>query len=280
MVCLSSYPPRAATLLRRGSRMAGRLNTDWYVVYVETPREAPQRIDAEAQRHLHANIERARELGAEVVRLKAADPVAAILDFARSHRVGDLIIGARTSPGGGGSCGRAVLERLVDDAAGLDVHIVSFDEEEGTVKLRSKLLLAQLPLALALLVRRRGVAPDRRRPGGQLAAHPPGQLPQRAGRPADEGRARAARPRGALLARASRRGLAQALRDRFEAELRVQEGNITEPGERPADRGSGRLDGVPGGRAGAAGRGATRGLPGPARAAIPAVQRPATRYSR
>ena len=37
MVCLSSYPPHAMTLLRRGSRMAGRLSTDWFVVYVETP---------------------------------------------------------------------------------------------------------------------------------------------------------------------------------------------------------------------------------------------------
>jgi len=38
MVCMSSYPPHAATLLRKGSRMAGRLNTDWFLVYVETPR--------------------------------------------------------------------------------------------------------------------------------------------------------------------------------------------------------------------------------------------------
>ena len=98
MVCMSSYPPRAATLLRRGSRMAGRLNTDWFVVYVETPAEAPDRIDAEAQRHLLANIEMARELGAEVVRLKATDPVAALLDFARSHGVGHIIIGRSHQP--------------------------------------------------------------------------------------------------------------------------------------------------------------------------------------
>ena len=50
MVCLSSSPPRAAGLLRRGSRLAGRLNTDWFVVYVETPADAPDRIDPEAQR--------------------------------------------------------------------------------------------------------------------------------------------------------------------------------------------------------------------------------------
>src|SRR5712671_3677534 len=54
MVCLASNPPRAKQLLSRGSRMAGRLNTDWFVVYVETPREAPHLIDSEAPRHLLA----------------------------------------------------------------------------------------------------------------------------------------------------------------------------------------------------------------------------------
>ena len=52
MVCMSSFRRTPATLLRKGSRMAGRLTTDWFVVYVETPREAPDRIDSEAQRHL------------------------------------------------------------------------------------------------------------------------------------------------------------------------------------------------------------------------------------
>src|SRR5262249_58167195 len=83
MVCLSSYPPHGATLLRRGSRLAGRLNTDWYAVYVETPNEAPTRIDAEAQRHLLDNIEKARQLGAEVVRLQAKDPLPPLLAFSR-----------------------------------------------------------------------------------------------------------------------------------------------------------------------------------------------------
>ena len=93
MVCLSSNPPHARTLLRRGSRLAGRLNTAWYVVYVETPKEAPDVIDATAQRYLLANIELAKELGAEVVRLRGIDPVLTLLEFARSHGVSDVVIG-------------------------------------------------------------------------------------------------------------------------------------------------------------------------------------------
>ena len=131
MVCLSSNPPHAATLLRRGSRMAGRLNTDWYAVYVETPREAPERIDSEAQRHLHANITRAKELGGEVVRLQSDDPAAALLDFARTHRVSDLVLGRGAEAGWRRLLRRSVLDRLLDGAEGLDVHVVSFDEERA-----------------------------------------------------------------------------------------------------------------------------------------------------
>jgi two-component system sensor histidine kinase KdpD len=130
MVCMSSYPPHAATLLRRGSRMAGRLSTDWFVVYVETPSEAPTRIDAEIQRNLHANIEAAKELGAEIVRLQGRDPAASLLDFARSHGVGHIIIGRSHQPWWRQLFGRSVPLRLVRDAAGFDVHIVSFDDEE------------------------------------------------------------------------------------------------------------------------------------------------------
>ncbi len=130
MVCLASGSPRANTLLRKGSRMAGRLNTHWFVVHVETPGEAPIRIDAETQRHLLENIEKARELGAEVVRLKGKDPVATLLDFARSHGVGHIIIGRSLLPWWRRLLGRSVAHRLIEEAAGFDVHIVSLEEEE------------------------------------------------------------------------------------------------------------------------------------------------------
>ncbi len=131
MVAMSSFPRRAATLLHRGSRMAGRLNTDWFVVYVETPDEAPELIDSEAQRHLLTNIEKARELGAEVVRLRAKDPVQAILDFARSHGVSNVIVGRSHQPWWRRALGLSVPHRLLNEADGLDLHVVSFEEHEG-----------------------------------------------------------------------------------------------------------------------------------------------------
>jgi len=130
MVCIASASPRAAVLMRRGSRMAGRLNTHWFVVYVETPQETPERIDSATQRQLLDNIAKARELGAEVVMLKAADPARAILDFARSHAIGHIILGRTRQPWWKSLFSQSVPNRIIDAAEGFDVHITSFDDGE------------------------------------------------------------------------------------------------------------------------------------------------------
>jgi two-component system sensor histidine kinase KdpD len=110
--------------------MAGRLNTDWFVVYVETPQEAPHRIDAEAQRHLLDNFEKARELGAQVVRLQSADPAPTLIDFARTHGVGRIVIGRSQQPWWRQLFGRSVMQRLVAEAVDFDVLIVSLEKED------------------------------------------------------------------------------------------------------------------------------------------------------
>jgi two-component system sensor histidine kinase KdpD len=130
-VCLSSSSPRAATLVRKGSRLAGRLNTDWFVVFVETPREAPDQIESEAQRHLMTNTDFAREMGAEVVRLRGRDPVEAILEFARSHSVGHIVIGRSHQPSWRQMLGWTIPLRLVREASGIDVHVVATEEDGG-----------------------------------------------------------------------------------------------------------------------------------------------------
>jgi two-component system sensor histidine kinase KdpD len=131
MVAMSSYPRKAAALLRRGSRLAGKLNTDWFVVYVETPREAPHLIDAESQRHLLTNIEKARELGAEVVRLKGSDRVAALLDFARSHGVGQIVLGRSRENWWRQVTGRTIVSRILREGADLDVYVTAGEEEHA-----------------------------------------------------------------------------------------------------------------------------------------------------
>jgi two-component system sensor histidine kinase KdpD len=128
MVCLASRSPRGPALLRRGSRLAGRLNTDWFAVYVETPGEAPHLIDAERQRRLHHTIQMAQDLGAEVVRLRSNNPVGALLEFARSHAVGHIVIGRSVGVWWKRMMRRTIMDRLVMESEGFDLHIVSLDD--------------------------------------------------------------------------------------------------------------------------------------------------------
>ncbi|MEO8602282.1 MAG: histidine kinase [bacterium] len=130
MVCLSSAAPNASALLRRGSRLAGRLNTDWFVVYVETPGEAPTRIASEAQRHLIDNIARAGELGAEVRRLQASDAIPALLEFARRHAVSHILIGRSHQPRWRQRLGLTFMHRMIGASEGFDLHLVSLAGRE------------------------------------------------------------------------------------------------------------------------------------------------------
>ena len=93
MVCISSRGPNAAALLRYGSRLAGRLSTNWYAVYVQTPREESTVIDAATQRQLADSLTLAKQLGALVFPYKGEDIVATILHFAREYHVGHIVIG-------------------------------------------------------------------------------------------------------------------------------------------------------------------------------------------
>lgn len=93
MVCMSSLSPNADALLRYGSRLAGRLNRNWYVLYVQTSRESALRIDAAIQRRLADTLELARQVGAKVFTYQGDDVVKTILQFAREHRVGHIIMG-------------------------------------------------------------------------------------------------------------------------------------------------------------------------------------------
>ncbi|MEW5805096.1 MAG: histidine kinase, partial [bacterium] len=93
MVCLSSRGPNSATLLRYGSRLAGRLNRNWYAVYVQTPQEGPTMIDAATQRLISDSLSLAKLLGAQVFPFKGEDVVETILRFAKEYRVGHIVIG-------------------------------------------------------------------------------------------------------------------------------------------------------------------------------------------
>lgn len=83
----------AKKLLRVGSRVAGRLASDWYAVYVETPNEEPGRIKPPDYAALQENTQFAEELGAKVVKLKSRQVADALIDFARREGITHVVFG-------------------------------------------------------------------------------------------------------------------------------------------------------------------------------------------
>jgi two-component system sensor histidine kinase KdpD len=125
MVCLSSRGPNSERLLRYASRMAGRLNRNWYAVYVQTPSEEPTVIDAKIQRLLSDTLTLAKQLGAIVFTFKGEDIVSTILQFAKEYRVGHIIIGSPDKmPWWQWIMGkRSIAERLIREARDMTIVV-------------------------------------------------------------------------------------------------------------------------------------------------------------
>jgi two-component system, OmpR family, sensor histidine kinase KdpD len=131
MVGLSSRSPNSEALLRYASRLAGRLNRNWYAVYVQTASESPTKIDAETQRVLSNALTLAQQLGATVFTYKGDDVVKTILQFAKEYRVGHIVVGrsGRQLPLWKRLSGRSTLvQRLVEEAKGATVVVLDTRE--------------------------------------------------------------------------------------------------------------------------------------------------------
>ena len=151
LVAMSSHPEYTTVLLRKASRIAGRLNRDWYCVYVQTPAESAARIDAAVQRKLVENIQRAQGMGAEVVKLEAPDVVDAIRKFARERGVTLIIVGQSQRSWWQHVTRGSIVERLTRNPEGVDVLVVSLAGVGGRgMTISQRLYLAVVPAVVGV----------------------------------------------------------------------------------------------------------------------------------
>ena len=127
-VAIPFEPDVARALILRGSRLAGRMNTAWFVLYVRQKRAHPHNISAEQHRRLSENVQLAMSLGATVVTRESEDVVGTILEFLRTEHISLLLVGRPTVHRG--LIRRIVpsnLDRLIDRASGVDFFVVEPD---------------------------------------------------------------------------------------------------------------------------------------------------------
>ncbi|MCM3902011.1 MAG: sensor histidine kinase KdpD [Pyrinomonadaceae bacterium] len=121
----------AKKLLRIGSRIAGRLASDWYAVYVETPNEEPGRIKPPDYAALQENIRFAEELGAKVVKLSGRRVADELIKFARTKGITHVIFGQTARSRWDILMHGSVINRFLNEVRDATVQVVPLNQESG-----------------------------------------------------------------------------------------------------------------------------------------------------
>ncbi|MDG4548986.1 MAG: two-component system sensor histidine kinase KdpD [Candidatus Contendobacter sp.] len=115
----------ADALVRAASRLAGKLDGEWHALYVETP--ALQRLPETRRRAILSTLKLAQDLGAHTATQAAADIAQTIVEYARRHGLGWVVVGRRR-PDRWRWFRRALAGRLARLAPDLDLLALAQDD--------------------------------------------------------------------------------------------------------------------------------------------------------
>jgi two-component system, OmpR family, sensor histidine kinase KdpD len=118
----------AKKLLRIGSRIAGRLASDWYAVYIETPREEPGRIKPQDYAALQENIRFAEDLGARVLKLKGNNIADELIDFAHREGITHVVFGQTARSRWDILVHGSIINRFLNEVRDATVQVVPLGE--------------------------------------------------------------------------------------------------------------------------------------------------------
>lgn len=93
LACISSNDKTAKTVIRKTARLAGYYNSNWFVLYVQLPKERADRIALDKQRHLINNFKLATELGAEIIKVESNSVTKEIMLQCENRNISTVCIG-------------------------------------------------------------------------------------------------------------------------------------------------------------------------------------------
>ncbi len=127
MVCLSTRPG-TERLLRVGARVAGRLATNWYAVYVTRPDDDKGHGDPEAFHRLEEYQRMARDLGAKVVNLVDRNVSDALIRFAQQESISHVVFGQSARSRWEILWAGSVLNRFLSEVRDVTVQVVPMNK--------------------------------------------------------------------------------------------------------------------------------------------------------
>ncbi|MCV9933335.1 sensor protein KdpD [Flavobacterium sp. LS1R47] len=93
LACISSNDRTAKNIIRKTARLASYYNSDWYVLYVQLPKESSDKIALDKQRHLINNFKLATQLGAEVIKIESTNITDTMLKVVEQKEITTVCIG-------------------------------------------------------------------------------------------------------------------------------------------------------------------------------------------
>ncbi|MCY0978210.1 sensor protein KdpD [Chryseobacterium wangxinyae] len=93
LACISSNEITAKNVIRKTARLANYYNSQWFLLYVQVPKESADRIALNKQRHLINNFRLATELGAEIIKIQSRNVAMTIMEQCEERKITTVCIG-------------------------------------------------------------------------------------------------------------------------------------------------------------------------------------------
>jgi two-component system sensor histidine kinase KdpD len=93
LACISSNHEMAQRIIRKTARLASYYNSKWYILYVQSSKESPDKIPLAMQRHLINNFKIATEAGAEIIRKKGENIASVIMETVNENDITTICLG-------------------------------------------------------------------------------------------------------------------------------------------------------------------------------------------
>jgi two-component system sensor histidine kinase KdpD len=119
-VCISANPT-ARDLIARGARLAEGMAAEFFVLHLDSEQD----FTPDAALALADNVRFAEDLGAQVIRLKGTSVATSTADFAKQHRITQVIFGRSALTGLKKYLYFMAIQRFISAAPHVDLHIIT-----------------------------------------------------------------------------------------------------------------------------------------------------------
>lgn len=124
LACIGSREKTPRRIIRKAARLAARYNSRFAVLYVQTPREATDRIPLANQRYLINHFKLATDLGGEVIQVKSADIIGSIVAVCEQRQFSAVCVGSPSFRWRSMLCGWLRYRRLLGGLARQNAELI------------------------------------------------------------------------------------------------------------------------------------------------------------